>query len=158
MRHATTAITSDTNCQSQIISSSLNVDAWTSETSIDRWWCLEGNFSVASDLLQSISMEFSGLQSVSMCLWHGRMTISRWLHFKQGTQSLTVVSQYSCLEHVDEAKLSGIKVANNTTSNDDTIELSLKLELGRFRSVLWCWWLMWFDRLWLIASIDDHWE
>lgn len=145
IRHAANASISDTSCQSQIASSSLSVEACADKESMVGWWYLIG-FSDAMDLLQSISTAFSGLQSVSICGWQGRITIWCLLHFVHVTQSSTLESQYSWCLQWPEAKLSGIKVANNTSSNDEAIKFDLRFVAGRFLAFLW-WRLMKQDRL-----------
>lgn len=154
IRHATTASTSETICQSQITSSS-STDAL---ADIADWWWLD-DFSVASDLLQSISIEFSGWQTVSKCLWHGRITSWCLLHFMHGMHWSIVMFQYSWWLHVDDAKLSGINVANNTSSNDAMNKFELRNELCRlrvaFKRFLGCsWWrcFKWFDWCWSFDS------
>lgn len=143
-RQAATARISETICQSKVSSSCSPWDAvWAEAPSMCcRWlwwwgWCLGSS---AIDLLQSISNVLRDLQTVSMCRWHGRITISCWLHFVHWTHSSRFVSQYSRRLHVDEAKLSGINDANNTKSNDETTRFNRQHGSCRFLNIFdWCW-------------------
>jgi hypothetical protein len=61
------------------------------------------------------------------------------------------VSQYSWCLHVIEAKLSGIKVANNTSSNDAATKFDLRRVEGRFLVLLRLW-LEWLGRFFSAES------